>query len=113
MRVPIEGVPESQILIGGCSAEFGRTSGVIVNAMTKSGTNNYHGSGFLFYTNEDLRAEDYFINQNNLDEPDVRKQGSGGAIGARCSGKRLTSLPTSSVLQSTRGKRSRFRLDPN
>ena len=81
VRVPIEGVQESQILIGQYDAEFGRTSGAIVNAVTKSGTNNYHGSGFLFYTNKNMRAEDFFVNQNNLNEPDVRKQEYGGAIG--------------------------------
>ncbi len=81
VRVPIEGVQESQVLIGQYDAEFGRTSGAIVNAVTKSGTNQLHGSGFMFYTNKAMRAEDYFVNQNNLDEPDPTKQEWGGALG--------------------------------
>lgn len=81
VRVPIEGVQESQVLIGQYDAEFGRTSGAIVNAVTKSGTNNLHGAGFLFYTNKAMRAEDFFVAQNNLDEPDPTKQEWGGALG--------------------------------
>ena len=81
VRVPIEGVQESQILIGQYDAEFGRTSGAIVNAVTKSGTNSLHGAGFLFYTNKALRAEDFFVRQNNLEEPDPTKREYGGAIG--------------------------------
>lgn len=81
VRVPIEGVQESQVLIGQYDAEFGRTSGAIVNAVTKSGTNNLHGAGFLFYTNKAMRAEDYFVEQNNLQEPDPTKQEWGGALG--------------------------------
>ena len=81
VRVPIEGVQESQILIGQFDAEFGRTSGAIVNAVTKSGTNSFHGAGFGFYTNKQMRAEDFFVNQNNLDEPNAQKREYGGAIG--------------------------------
>jgi outer membrane receptor protein involved in Fe transport len=81
VRVPIEGVQESQILIGQYDAEFGRTSGAIVNAVTKSGTNAFHGAGFVFYTNKNMRAEDFFVKQNNLEEPNVQKREFGGAIG--------------------------------
>ena len=81
VRVPIEGVQESQILIGQYDAEFGRTSGAIVNAVTKSGTNQFHGAGFVFYTNKAMRAEDFFVNQNNLEEPDAQKREYGGAFG--------------------------------
>ena len=81
VRVPIEGVQESQILIGQFDAEFGRTSGAIVNAVTKSGTNQLHGAGFMFYTNKAMRAEDYFVNQNNLEEPNPTKREWGGALG--------------------------------
>ena len=81
VRVPIEGVQESQILIGQYDAEFGRTSGAIVNAVTKSGTNSLHGAGFFFYTNKALRAEDFFVRQNNLEEPTPTKREYGGAIG--------------------------------
>ena len=80
-RVPIEGVQESQILIGQYDAEFGRTSGAIVNAVTKSGTNQFRGAAFLYYTNPDLRAEDFFVRQNNLVKPNTTKQEWGGALG--------------------------------
>ena len=56
VRVPIEGVQESQMLIGQFDAEFGRTSGAIVNAVTKSGTNSLHGCGVhVLYEQGDAR----------------------------------------------------------
>ena len=45
-RVPLEAAQEFQVLIGQFDAEFGRTSGAIVNAVIKSGTDSVHGSAF-------------------------------------------------------------------
>ena len=42
------------------SAEFGRQSGGIVNAVTKSGTNEFHGSGFWFVRNQAVNAANFF-----------------------------------------------------
>ena len=42
------------------SAEFGRSAGAVVNAITKSGTNRYHGNVFEFFRNSALDARDYF-----------------------------------------------------
>ncbi|MEZ5283716.1 MAG: TonB-dependent receptor [Vicinamibacterales bacterium] len=81
VRVPIEGVQESQVLIGQYDAEFGRTSGAIVNAVTKSGTNQVRGAVFGFFTNKSFRARDYFQVQNDLPEPDTTKKEWGAAVG--------------------------------
>jgi outer membrane receptor for ferrienterochelin and colicin len=45
--IPQESIKEFQVVATGYSAEFGRSSGGIVNAVTKSGTNQFHGSGFV------------------------------------------------------------------
>ncbi|HEY3129042.1 MAG TPA: carboxypeptidase regulatory-like domain-containing protein [Acidobacteriota bacterium] len=44
--IPQESIKEFQVVAAGYSAEFGRSTGGVVNAVTKSGTNNLHGSAF-------------------------------------------------------------------
>ena len=80
-RVPLEAAQEFQVLTGQFDAEFGRTSGAIVNAVIKSGTNQFHGSGFEYFTNKNLRAADFFQAQNNLAKPDTTKEEFGFSIG--------------------------------
>src|SRR5207249_3572279 len=80
-RVPLEAAQEFQVLTGQFDAEFGRTSGAIVNAVIKSGTNAIHGTGFEFFYNKGTRAKDFFQEQNGLDKADTRKNEFGGSIG--------------------------------
>lgn len=80
-RVPLEAAQEFQVLIGQFDAEFGRTSGAIVNAVIKSGTNNFHGTAFEYFTNNNLRAKDFFQDQNNLAKPDTTKEEFGFSTG--------------------------------
>jgi len=56
--LPQDAVQEFQVVPFGFSAEFGRSSGGIMNAITKSGTNDWHGSGFLFARHKDLARKD-------------------------------------------------------
>lgn len=46
MNFPQEGVREFQVVASGFNAEFGRSTGGIINVVTKSGTNDFHGAGF-------------------------------------------------------------------
>jgi len=55
-----DAVAEFKILTNNYSAEYGRTSGGIINQVIKSGTNAYHGNLFEFLRNEDLNARNYF-----------------------------------------------------
>ena len=80
-RVPLDAAQEFQVLTGQFDAEFGRTSGAIVNAVIKSGTNAFHGSAFEYFYNKDLRAKDFFQEQNNLDKANTEKNEFGGSIG--------------------------------
>lgn len=56
-----ETIAEFQVLTAGYKAEFGQASGAIVNVITRSGNNEYHGVGSLFYRN------DAFDSSNSLD----------------------------------------------
>ncbi len=58
--LPQESVREFQVVAAGYSAEFGRSSGGIVNAVTKSGSNDYHGSAFVLYRPSDLALGNEF-----------------------------------------------------
>jgi len=53
-RTPIEAVQEFQVLTNQFDAEFGRTAGAVVNAVTKAGSNQIHGSGFGYFQRRDL-----------------------------------------------------------
>ena len=62
-RTPVEVVQEFQLLTGQFDAEFGSTSGGVVNAVSKQGTNSFHGVAFFFTQNEAMTSLDYFAKQ--------------------------------------------------
>src|SRR5262249_2057382 len=80
-RVPLDAAQDFPVLTGQFDAEFGRTSGAIVNAVIKSGTNSYHGTAFEYFYTRGLRAKDFFQEQNNLDKANADKNEFGGSIG--------------------------------
>ncbi len=57
-NIPLEFVKEVQVKSGGYEAEFGGATGGVVNVVTKSGSNEYHGEVRLEYTSDSLRGED-------------------------------------------------------
>lgn len=76
-----EAVQEFSILTTGYSAEFGRQSGAQVNVVTKSGTNQFHGSAFEFLRNDALQAKDFFTNKLNGIKNKLRHNQYGATIG--------------------------------
>ncbi len=56
----VEAVLEFQVLTNAYSAEFGRSSGGVINAATRSGANDFHGSAFEFLRNSALDAKNFF-----------------------------------------------------
>lgn len=67
-KIPFEAIAEQQIKTGGYGAEFGRSTGGVVNQITKRGTNEFHAGGNVFYSPRSLMAEteSYYYN-NPLD----------------------------------------------
>jgi len=55
--VPMEFVEELQVKTGGYEAEFGRSTGGVINMVTKSGSNNLHGNFSLYWEPEDLQEQ--------------------------------------------------------
>lgn len=72
-----DAVAEFKILTNNYTAEYGRTSGGIVNQVIKSGTNSVHGSAFEFFRNTALDSSDYFLQA----VPVLRRNLFGGTIG--------------------------------
>ena len=81
VRPALEAVQEFQVLTNQYDAEFGRTAGAIVNAITKQGTNVLHGSLFDSYTNDKVTAPDFFVNQRDLAKPRTSQSDWGGTLG--------------------------------
>ncbi len=77
----VETVREFQILVNSYSAEYGRSSGGIVSAVTRSGTNTLHGAGFEFHRNDALDAKTYFDPPDEPKPPFMRNQFGGYAGG--------------------------------
>lgn len=63
----VDAVREFRVLSGGYSAEFGGYSGGMIQMVTKSGTNQYHGTAYEYLRNDNLDAANYFNNA----KPDV------------------------------------------
>ena len=81
-RTPIEAIQEFQVITNQFDAEFGRTSGAVVNAVTKSGTNLLHGSAFGFFQDSSLTNKDYFTSRDpNRRKSDTAYQRWGGTVG--------------------------------
>ncbi|HXG65486.1 MAG TPA: carboxypeptidase regulatory-like domain-containing protein [Blastocatellia bacterium] len=64
--VPQESIKEFQVVASGYTAEFGRSTGGIVNAVTKSGTNDLHGSAFFLARPKGLSKDNLFIDAIEL-----------------------------------------------
>src|SRR5262245_3896811 len=77
--VSVEAVEEFKVQSGAYSAEYGRTSNGVINFVTKSGTNNLHGSAFVFNRNEFFNARGFTFTPTS--KPVVRQWNPGGSVG--------------------------------
>jgi hypothetical protein len=75
--ITLEAVKEFQVVATGANAEFGRTAGGVINVITKSGTNEFHGSLFHFQRLEALTADA----SDGTPLTDFRREQFGGTIG--------------------------------
>ena len=73
-RTPLEAVAEFQVITNQYDAEFGRTTGAIINAISKSGTNAFHGVAAGLWQDASMTQKDFFVKQNGLNKPDTQLQ---------------------------------------
>jgi Carboxypeptidase regulatory-like domain len=73
----LDSVEEFRLITNSFDAEYGKFSGAVMNAITKSGTNGFHGDVFEFVRNDKLDAANYFIPQKT----ELRRNQFGYAVG--------------------------------
>jgi outer membrane receptor protein involved in Fe transport len=84
MQMPLEAVQEFQISTQRFSAENGRSQGAAINMITKSGTNQYHGSVFGYFRDAALQTAQKVANGDGTStdqSPDYSRQFFGGSVG--------------------------------
>jgi hypothetical protein len=77
----VEEVQEFKIQTSSFSAEYANSGGGVINVVSKSGTNNFHGSLFEYFRNDVLAANDFFSNRSGKPRPSLRYNQFGGTFG--------------------------------
>src|SRR6202011_652561 len=77
----VDAVQEFSVITSNVSAEYGRTSGGVINAITRSGTNSFHGGVYEFIRNDKLDAANFFENANGLKKASFRQNQFGISAG--------------------------------
>ncbi len=78
-----DAIGEFKVITGNFSAEYGRVGGAVINAVMRSGTNQFHGTAYEFLRNTDLNAIGYIFGQrpSTFQKPTLQRNQFGGAIG--------------------------------
>ena len=71
-RINPDNVQEFKVTTNNATAEEGRNSGASISIATRSGTSEYHGTGFFFLRNEALNSNEYYANAQKLAKPLIR-----------------------------------------
>lgn len=80
-QVPLESVQEYSVLTNNFTAEYGRAAAGIVNVITKSGSNSYHGTAYEINRLSAYGANDFFNKANGVDRPVYARNQFGGSFG--------------------------------
>ncbi|HKZ01723.1 MAG TPA: TonB-dependent receptor, partial [Pyrinomonadaceae bacterium] len=74
----VETIREFRVEANSYGAEFGRNSGGQINVVSKAGTNDYHGSLYLFHRNDNFDARNFF---DGAQKPEFKRNQFGGSFG--------------------------------
>ncbi len=76
-----DSIAEFRIITSTMNPEYSRNSAGTLNAITRGGTNAFHGSAFWFHRDHGLNANEFFINKAGARKPDFIRQQYGGTVG--------------------------------
>ena len=76
-----DAISEFKVQTNGVGPEFGRIAGGVINLTSKSGTNQFHGSGYEFLRNKVLNANNFFNNSSGAPRPAFTQNQYGANIG--------------------------------
>ena len=77
----LDALQEFRIQTSTFAPEYGRTPGGQVSVVTKSGTNDFHGTAFEYFRNDVLDANNWFADNKGLPKPELRQNDFGGVLG--------------------------------
>jgi hypothetical protein len=77
----VDAISEIVTLRGSYEAEYGRSAGAQIDAVTKSGTNNFHGGIYEYFRNDIFNANNYFNNLAGVARPQLRYHDFGATVG--------------------------------
>jgi len=77
----VDAVQEFKMQTNFFPAEYGQTGGAVVNMVTRSGTNELHGTAYYFLRHSDLNANSWFANRAGRERPYYRRDQVGGVLG--------------------------------
>src|SRR5262252_9556477 len=78
--VSVDAMQEFRVQTSSFAPEFGRTPGGQISIVTRSGSNQFHGTAFEYFRNDVLDANDWFSNANHLPKPEERQNDFGGVF---------------------------------
>jgi hypothetical protein len=81
MPTPVDSVEEFKVNVAGMGADFNSSAGAQVQIVTKRGTNQWHGTGYEYYLDNNLNANTWQNNLNGIPNPSFHYSSFGGAIG--------------------------------
>jgi hypothetical protein len=81
LRVTLDSVQEFRVTTSGANADMGRSSGAQIALVTKSGTNEFHGSAYEYLRNTLTAANSFFNNAAGIPRPDLKRNVFGASGG--------------------------------
>src|SRR5258708_8629036 len=76
--IGVDAIQEFSVVTGNAPADYGKSSGAVVNAVTRAGTNEIHGTAYEFLRNSALDARNFFDGSST---PPFKRNQFGGSVG--------------------------------
>ncbi|MEQ1763510.1 MAG: carboxypeptidase regulatory-like domain-containing protein, partial [Pyrinomonadaceae bacterium] len=103
-RISMDSIQEVQVLEQNYSAQYGEALSAVINPITKSGTNSFHGSVFDYFRNEKLDANDFFNNALGFPRSEFTLNQFGGNVSGPIAKDKLFFFANYEGVRQTRGQ---------